>query len=342
MVNPQPNSDVEALPSETSAGEANEQLFNANFFQDQSRSIERLISRHFYPRHFDAFREMQALTGLIISGSTTLNFFTFEGHQSSDLDLYVNILGAEYVSVWLDSVGCKPHFRLDPISFQFVVGRRLQEMLGMTLEDVRALVPADIKRKMQDLGGVPMFESEHAPYMDSCRYTSPHLLGVIDYLSAKGSRIQLMVCVGGVMDCVLRFHSSSVMNIATAHACYCLFPNETLRMRLSLAFRSEDTKTRYGHQKYRRRGWTYVNDEVEAENRAVFKAGSWRVDSRRTLVVPISPPVPHLSDHFDRVYSRTMVDLRYKLSMRGQPFIKHYADVIPEITPIQAVSEDEN
>lgn len=215
------------MPSETSAGEANEQLFNANcnflttfcthlfiffflVFQDQSRSIERLISRHFYPRHFDAFREMQALTGLIISGSTTLNFFTFEGHQSSDLDLYVNILGAEYVSVWLDSVGCKPHFRLDPISFQFVVGRRLQEMLGMTLEDVRALVPADIKRKMQDLGGVPMFESEHAPYMDSCRYTSPHLLGVIDYLSAKGSRIQLMVCVGGVMDCVLRFHSSTL------------------------------------------------------------------------------------------------------------------------------------
>ncbi|KAJ8481751.1 hypothetical protein ONZ45_g15201 [Pleurotus djamor] len=342
MVNAQTIANAGAAPGGAPVEEGDvQQLFNMDFFQSQSRSIERLIAPHFYSRHFESFREMQALTGLVISGSTTLNFFTFQSNQTSDLDLYVNVLGAEYVSLWLYSAGYKPHFRLDPISFYYIIRRNLQEMLGITLEDVRAAMPLEMRRKMQEMEA-PEDDTMPSVYTDTCRYTSPHLLGVIDYRSAKGSRIQLMICVGGVMDCILRFHSTAVMNIATAHACYCLFPKETLRMRLSLAFRSEDSKTVTAHQKYCSRGWTYIYDEVEAETRNVFKAGSWRVDSRQTLVIPLFPPLPNLSRHFDRVYGRTMVDLRYKFAMKGQPLIKHYLPVIPSTSPAQEVSDGED
>ena len=50
-------------------------------------SIVKLLSRYF--QHPSAFRNLQAVTGTVISGSSALQFFDRSYYPKSDLDLYV-------------------------------------------------------------------------------------------------------------------------------------------------------------------------------------------------------------------------------------------------------------
>lgn len=58
----------------------------------QAFTVDRVISRYFEDPL--SFRSMQARTATIISGSAALQFFNRSSYSTSDLDLYVPMLGA--------------------------------------------------------------------------------------------------------------------------------------------------------------------------------------------------------------------------------------------------------
>ena len=64
-----------------------------------------------------AFRQVQQLTGTLISGSQALQFFTREHYSSSDMDLYVRVDFAEALCTWLIASEGYEHMRRqnDPI-----------------------------------------------------------------------------------------------------------------------------------------------------------------------------------------------------------------------------------
>ncbi|KAJ8502365.1 hypothetical protein ONZ45_g11831 [Pleurotus djamor] len=270
-------------------------------YLQQVYSVDRLLSRHLYGRHIEGFREMQALTGLIISGSSVLNFLTLEADNTSDIDLYVPITGGEYVGAWLQRIGCIPHYKNQRISFFRTLQEKLRGVLNLTLSDLRSHTPQAL---LQDIPLTPPRPSVYASILsDSNPYQSRQILTVVDFLSPKKTKIQLVICVGTVIDALLSFHSSHVMNFATAHACYCLFPEETIGLKTSLKFPNQNPRTVEAYKKYRSR--------------------ERHVGDRHTLITPLSPPLKDLSSEFDEMYRSTRFSVDFSDLFMGSPYIEH-------------------
>jgi hypothetical protein len=69
--------------------------------------IDKLLATYFTPSQIADFRRLQASTGMLISGSTALQFFNRLVYPDSDLDLYVEHAYREDVGLWLLSIGYK-------------------------------------------------------------------------------------------------------------------------------------------------------------------------------------------------------------------------------------------
>ncbi|KAJ8506875.1 hypothetical protein ONZ45_g10659 [Pleurotus djamor] len=267
---------------------------------------------------------MQSISGLVISGSTVLNFLRAESNSFNDLDLYVDVINTEYVGVWLESTGCIPHHKFEPVDFLSIFERLLWNVLNLRLEDVRNAGSDKQKAALQALmGEKQLCPGQRPELVDGRYYSAPHILQVMDFMSPKKSRIQLVICVSGVMDTLLRFHSTHVMNFVTAEACYCLFPRETIEKKLSLVFKRPDYKTTLALKKYYRRGWSYLGSEVEAQERGVFPKGTHTYGGTQCLRVPLLPVMPELDNTYDLAYRNVPVTLVYDNAFSGDPSIVH-------------------
>ncbi|KAJ3769057.1 hypothetical protein FB446DRAFT_791761 [Lentinula raphanica] len=74
-------------------------------FQQRAYSIHRILSAYFTRDEVDSFRNLQAVIGMVISGSSALQFFNREVYDTndhrSDLDTYCVLSKGDAVGDWL-------------------------------------------------------------------------------------------------------------------------------------------------------------------------------------------------------------------------------------------------
>jgi len=71
----------------------------------RKHKLETVLGKYFTDHQILHFRHLQATTGMIISGSTALQFFERVSYPESDLDLYVEHRYRHPIALWLASIG---------------------------------------------------------------------------------------------------------------------------------------------------------------------------------------------------------------------------------------------
>ena len=76
-------------------------------YRKRAFCVDRLLLRYFTPAEITRFRELQYLTGALISGSTALQFLDRDTYPDSDLDVYVQYRFIRPLTEWLVQIGYK-------------------------------------------------------------------------------------------------------------------------------------------------------------------------------------------------------------------------------------------
>ena len=148
-----------------------------------SRANE-MIDRYFTPLEITYFRELQATTGTIISGSTALQFFDRTDYANSDLDLYVEHSSARPIATWLQNIG---YIFTPQEDSEF-------QTLEMGLD----------KKTDDNTEEMPTLFDQLSPkgYFDA--------IAVLDFKKENHPPIQVITSKGPPLELVLDFHSSEL------------------------------------------------------------------------------------------------------------------------------------
>ncbi|KAF4566487.1 hypothetical protein EYR36_011914 [Pleurotus pulmonarius] len=247
-------------------------------FYQCSYSLDPILEPFISLEHIPAFRRLQAESGLVISGSAALQFFTRVTYPESDLDLYVEYEHAFEVGKWLEwDVGCTAlNHHGEPQPFY-------QTYFRWTASDVQHCRFPLTKPCYTALPG----SRENAVPDDSSHstrgnYSFKGIRAVVSFLSPDHSRkIQLIICRRNVMEVILGFHSTVVMNLITASHAYSLYGEETLERQISLPVDSARSALAIGNleaakSKYVARGWTMIPTQAEALRQKAFEGWTAR------------------------------------------------------------------
>lgn len=145
---------------------------------------QRFVGQYFTFDEIIRFREFQAITGTIISGSTAVQFFERDVYTPSDLDLYVEHQAARPMTQWLESIG-----------YSFVPQQDGEfQTLQMGLEKSADFKTAD------PLGISALTDGLEKGYFDA--------VAVLDFKKLSRPNIQVITSRGPPLQMVLNFHSS--------------------------------------------------------------------------------------------------------------------------------------
>ncbi|KAF5340168.1 hypothetical protein D9758_014991 [Tetrapyrgos nigripes] len=189
------------------------------------------------------FRILQYELGLLVSGSTALQFFSDVVYPDSDLDTYVELVKFRPYADFLLEIG----YVFDPIQGQ-----------PKNVEDALAAALKKAKR----------FDFCLEDFDDDSDYDIPErYLGVNNGMAEvfnfqkDGKKVQVITCLKTPIEVILSFHSTCVMNVISHSHGYSLFPRATFEDRLSFhtpAFTTVKDKDKRAREKYTRRGWRIV------------------------------------------------------------------------------------
>ncbi|KAK7054495.1 hypothetical protein VNI00_003693 [Paramarasmius palmivorus] len=224
-----------------------------------------LLRRWFSAAEIDDFRRLQAVDGILISGSTALAFLTRNSFHPGDLDCYV------------------PYYR----SFR---------LLDFLRQSGYALASDNLPR-----GGLATHVLRRAKVAAewAFSYSNPEIRSVYTFVRGSGSsaeKIQVIVTAGSPVHAILHFHSTCVMNFIAHNYAACLFPKATLVDRVTIPLGGEKhsldnrklVKWNSAVAKYEARGWTVVEPEdfaiSEALGRTCYSIFTRRVGDVFSLV----------------------------------------------------------
>ncbi|KAL1728527.1 hypothetical protein EV714DRAFT_285616 [Schizophyllum commune] len=251
------------------------------FFLIRAFNYERALARFVPEDKVRAFREMQRLTGAVISGSFALHFMGRYTWPVHDLDLYVEERCASDAATCFFGMG----YVYEPREGQF----------------------ADFEDELEN--------AQNREYADN--YPIDALKAAFNF--KKGSAlVQLLVTPTAVMEIILQFHTTGVMNLITHSTAYSLYPRSTFDEGRSLLMKpfSESPKLLDALDKYEDRGLTIVRSigrfEASDATREFGKRYRW-VGDAMTWVLPLpgtgDDPVVY-TDHEDHALYRSW-RLRY-------------------------------
>ncbi|KJA24235.1 hypothetical protein HYPSUDRAFT_65725 [Hypholoma sublateritium FD-334 SS-4] len=202
--------------------------------------VDRLLSRYFNTAEIIRFRELQYLTGALISGSTAVQFFDRDTYPDSDLDVYVEHKFSRVLAEWLVEVG----YKYTPLS---------QSRNMATLDAAFAANPPELN----DLDSIPQPVDD--VIFSKQGYAKSSL--VLNFKKRDSQcTIQLMTSLTCPLQSILAFHSTCVMNIIAHDKAYSFFPKATFEERLSLrCYRESDASRELASRKYTLRGWSLIN-----------------------------------------------------------------------------------
>ncbi|KIM41068.1 hypothetical protein M413DRAFT_11278 [Hebeloma cylindrosporum] len=211
------------------------------------------------------FREIQAKTGTLISGSTALQFFDRTVYEDSGLDLFVEHASLRPIAIWLGSIG-----------YLYNPGQDSEfKNLEMALSK-----NADINLADDDSFFEPFFnKSGFKPIVtiEFCRDMHPN--------------IQVFSSQGPPLEMVLDFHSTCTMNVITHKRAYSIYPRATFIERRLLA-KFDGSHDEATITKYRKRGWKplrhlYVEDY--ANPTSSFKKGIRSMGDHQCWIIDLYP-----------------------------------------------------
>ncbi|KAI5891523.1 uncharacterized protein SCHCODRAFT_01096993 [Schizophyllum commune H4-8] len=193
-------------------------------------NIDAALERFIPQDKISTFRDMQHSTDAIISGSFALRFLGRYDWEVNDLDLYVEERCVEEVRDCLVDIGYRYRARADQV------------------RDFDAELDRSLSRADDD------------------HYPIDALKAAFNFHMGKRT-IQLLVTGSAVLDVVLRFHSTAVMNVITHSTAYALYPETTFHERRSLWMRPlcESEKLQVAYEKYEDRGFRMVQSIHRSE-----------------------------------------------------------------------------
>ncbi|KJA17399.1 hypothetical protein HYPSUDRAFT_46484 [Hypholoma sublateritium FD-334 SS-4] len=260
--------------------------------------LHTLLARYFSADEVLAFRRLQYNTGMVISGSTALQFFDRTVYAEADLDLFVEHGLREPVAVWLVHVGYTyvPH----------------KASAFPTLDE--ALLSEDVEI---DRTGINVSYAEHSHH----EYSAGVMVLTFEK-RAPHRKVQIITSQFSPITKVLRFHSTCVMNIITHNKAYSFFPRATFeapRRSLKVLPRGYRTAALKALEKYDARGWAVINEITRADfdgPNAAFWNGPRRVGDARCWTMRILPDIGLPDDFIENNAWSTQytVDMQAKMS----------------------------
>ncbi|KAI0782546.1 hypothetical protein C8Q75DRAFT_727557 [Abortiporus biennis] len=278
-----------------------------------------LLSRFFTRPDCIEFRKMQARTSTLISGSFALQFFDRSFYLGSDLDIYVSMHTRREVGFWLLQHG-----------YTFAPKPHQKSGFEEAVEDKNSLsglfIPGFGPEKYRIMRGVA---------------------GVFDFVKSSPNdpeeelKIQMIVAEHSIMEIILEFHSTCVMNVISYNTAYCLFPIITLEDRLSIECPTSGPSQRKSIDKYWKRGFTMVDKAVSLTmhnynvgDNAPFRVGprymgdglSWTIPLETHELGDIKPFTPNSTALTDDPVAASNWIVAYDESIGGQMMFKTFHD----------------
>ncbi|KAJ3838630.1 hypothetical protein EV361DRAFT_797349 [Lentinula raphanica] len=198
-------------------------------FNRQAYRVHHILSPYFTADQIDEFRLIQLETDFVISGSAALQFFDLSTFEDSDLDLYI-------IRAW-DTIALLAGFLLG-VGYDYAPRRNQPRSFQEAFE-------ADD-------------EGRNHP---GSNYNSRGTWGVYSFVrESDRKKIQIISCRSNLVQVILEFHSTCVMNIISYTHAYALYPYTTYVERLNVEVWSEKVhrmphKIALAFEKYRARGW---------------------------------------------------------------------------------------
>lgn len=232
-------------------------------FCKRAYTLKGYLLPYFTEQQVAKFRELQKELGILIAGSTAINFFERDAREyaGSDLDLYVNHSQCQKVGAFLRKAGY--HFR--PRESQ--------------LETFEANV-AHVDWLTHFLFNI---------FAPRSAYSNPAIAGVFDFYNVADKKIQLITSKYSPVDVVLHFHSTCVMNFITHSHAYSLYARATFGERRSIPSRASKLYDVAARKKYHDRGWKtvgVVRDDPAVEFHDILR----RVGDKHCWVIPLDHP----------------------------------------------------
>ncbi|PBK97197.1 hypothetical protein ARMGADRAFT_1009255 [Armillaria gallica] len=233
------------------------------FFASQ---LKKLLSRYFTKEEANKFRLLQAEFGVLISGSSGVQFFECVRYPDSDLDLYVEHKHCHAIGQFLLTAG-----------YTFIP----REMQKGGFYEVVSRVSEAVRLRDEN------------PSM-----TGYHCRGIADVydFSRNGIQVQLITSKKSPMEVILSFHSTTPMNIISHSHAYSLFPKATFDQKRALIITTSGSGQEVGRGKYRDRGWKlfqYPSAFEVTDSESEFQAALRWVGDRKCLTLPLTP-IPSL------------------------------------------------
>ncbi|TCD68642.1 hypothetical protein EIP91_010297 [Steccherinum ochraceum] len=169
-------------------------------------NVNRLLSRFFQDPV--AFRSLQARTGLLVSGSTALQFFDRTSYPGSDLDMYLMPNAMVEVTTWLTGEG----YEYEPYPEQ---APNLQDAMKALTDD-------------------PLIDFITGAVVEHPLYPTRSIHGVYSFTkpspdpSVQPSKVQCIVAKTSPMQVIFSYHSTCVMNVISYEKAYSLYPRASI------------------------------------------------------------------------------------------------------------------
>ncbi|KAK7458692.1 hypothetical protein VKT23_009691 [Stygiomarasmius scandens] len=232
-------------------------------FRKRAFDINKLLCRYFSPTEIPQFRHIQFTAGVLISGSSALQYFDRTVYPESDLDLYVCIQQCSILANFLESCG-------------YVFQPRDSQQSRLDRNIAQALSQASEEQLDAD-------------------YPLDGIAGIFT-LVRDGQKIQIIAANGSTLEVVLHFHSTCVMNVITHANAYSFFPRATFETRRSVLARnnsSVNNASSAATRKYTARGWAIVDTVTSLESlgpHSEFSSfGIRHAGDSACWVIPLSP-----------------------------------------------------
>ncbi|RDB18544.1 hypothetical protein Hypma_000285 [Hypsizygus marmoreus] len=223
---------------------------SAPAFNIPSPNITQLLVHDFSAKECTQFRWLQSETGMLISGSTAIEFFKSARYPDSDLDLFVQHEYAYAVIDWLQKSG----YAFEPRASQI---KNIAGALAQSLEEENPMSLLDYHNEC--IANIYMFFREHSR--------------PIHLITSRHSAFEIILCFHS-SECpfkLLTFNTpltkhwvkACVMNFITHNNAYSLFLHATFVQYRSLSKPLSDEVEIAAKCKYELRGWTFEDPKDE-------------------------------------------------------------------------------
>ncbi|KAG1815347.1 hypothetical protein EV424DRAFT_1412293 [Suillus variegatus] len=209
-------------------------------FCQRAYNINRHLSRYF-PDPL-SFRSLQARTGLIISGSSALQFLDRSFYPESDLDIYCHPGHVYEVLEWMESFW----YRFEPHKYQDASWRsQVSADWDGTVSRIRVLDPLHYLHEEDRVRSTRYSNIAEV-------YNFKRFMIIDEELVAL--QVQVIETINNPIDTIMKYHSTCVMNIITFDAAYSFYPIATFEDRSALKIPGSRHRPDV-LAKYIKRGW---------------------------------------------------------------------------------------